>query len=137
MHQDLTNKGCGQAKTFTLTFPTVQQVPSELIHHFMRGYFDGDGTIHIKFDKNKDQLQFKVIGTYEFLRGYENVFLNKLYKVIPKEDLPFATKEHNNIRTLAYGGNGICRKIYRFLYKDATVFLERKKSIFEEIIRPS
>lgn len=33
--------GLTQAKTFTINFPDF--LPEELIPHFIRGYFDGDG----------------------------------------------------------------------------------------------
>ena len=39
---DLATLGIGPLKRHRLSFPTV---PSHLIHHFMRGYFDGDGSI--------------------------------------------------------------------------------------------
>ena len=42
---DLIKLGCNPRKTFTLKFPTEEQVPSHLIHHFIRGFFDGDGTL--------------------------------------------------------------------------------------------
>lgn len=38
----LAELGCGKAKTSVITFPTLEQVPENLIHHFIRGYFDGN-----------------------------------------------------------------------------------------------
>jgi hypothetical protein len=42
--EDLTKWGCVKAKTFKLKFPYFLQ--KELIKHFIRGYFDGDGCIN-------------------------------------------------------------------------------------------
>ena len=42
---DLIDKGCFRNKTKILKFPTEDQVPKHLIHHFIRGYIDGDGSI--------------------------------------------------------------------------------------------
>lgn len=39
----LIKQGCVPKKSLILTFPTIDQVPVELIRHFIRGYFDGDG----------------------------------------------------------------------------------------------
>lgn len=41
----LDKQGCVKRKSLILTWPTIQQVPEELLSHFMRGYFDGDGCI--------------------------------------------------------------------------------------------
>lgn len=38
--------GCSKAKTFLIRFPKENQYFNEnLMHHFIRGYFDGDGCI--------------------------------------------------------------------------------------------
>ena len=36
MHDDLIDKGCFQVKSLILKFPTENQVPKNLIHHFIR-----------------------------------------------------------------------------------------------------
>ena len=41
--KDLANLGCVNNKSLILTFPTEEQVPQELLRHFLRGYVDGDG----------------------------------------------------------------------------------------------
>ena len=43
IHHDLEKHGCVENKSLILQFPTT--VPEELMHHFIRGYFDGDGCI--------------------------------------------------------------------------------------------
>ena len=45
MKQSLINAGILEKKTTTLKFPTNQQVPVNLIWHFIRGYYDGDGSL--------------------------------------------------------------------------------------------
>ena len=57
--QDLINQGCTPRKSLTLKFPTSKQVPYELIRHFIRGYFDGDGW----FSNTKCCFQVGLIGT--------------------------------------------------------------------------
>lgn len=126
--QDLTNLGCYQAKSLTLKFPTKEQVPEHLIHHFMRGYFDGDGCICM----NKKQLIFSVLGTKEFLDKYEKIILNVLNKNKPN-------KRHNDGKAynIRYGGNKQCEKIFDFLYKDATIYLKRKYDKFIAVLGQS
>lgn len=45
MFEDLIKQGCIPNKSLVLTFPNKHQVPENLINHFIRGYFDGDGSI--------------------------------------------------------------------------------------------
>ncbi len=46
--QTLTKLGCKQRKSFTLRFPKISDL---LARDFIRGYFDGDGCIHLRRDK--------------------------------------------------------------------------------------
>lgn len=123
MVQDLIQQGCFQNKSLELTFPVVQQVPDHLIHHFMRGYFDGDGSITTS-RQGKD-LRFQILGTYDFLTGYE-----KMLNVSPKE--PASTKSKAFV--VQHSGNRQVKKIYEYLYKDATVYLERKRNVFIAVL---
>ena len=45
MSSDIAKAGAMQCKTHLLTFPSTNILPHELISHFIRGYFDGDGCI--------------------------------------------------------------------------------------------
>lgn len=45
MFDDLIKQGCIPNKSLVLTFPSKHQVPENLMNHFIRGYFDGDGSI--------------------------------------------------------------------------------------------
>lgn len=121
--QDLIDKGCTPAKSLTLQFPTEEQVPHHLLHHFMRGYFDGDGSIHYFYDprdNSRPQVNIEVIGTKEFLDAYS--------KVLHEHGLPLREKYKENGRAFGYrfGGNGLYAKFVNFLYNNATIYLERK-----------
>lgn len=119
--KDLTRLGCYQNKSLTLKFPTEDQVPSHLIHHFMRGYFDGDGCI----SQNKKQKVFSVIGTSDFLDKYEEILLTAL-----KKDTRNKRYKQGQAFSIVYGGNLQVNKIYNYLYNKATIFLKRKQQKF-------
>ena len=116
-------------KSLILKFPTIEQVPIELIHHFMRGYFDGDGCICI----SNNQAYFTVIGTPEFLNGYEYYLLKTLNRTTPNKR-KHTKRHHEQTEWIVYGGNKQCKKIYDYLYKDATIYLDRKKQKFISIL---
>lgn len=49
----LISKGCTPRKSLTLKFPDESVFKyKDLIHHFIRGYFDGDGSVFISNEKH-------------------------------------------------------------------------------------
>ena len=126
--QRLVELGCGKAKTHNLKFPTEEQVPSHLVRHFIRGYFDGDGSV--SGDKQK---QFSFVGTIDFLLPLQHVLMKELDFSQTKFDKRHKDRD-NNIRSLRYCGNNRCIVFRDWLYKDATIYLERKKNIFDSYI---
>ena len=44
MFNDLNNLGCTPVKSLSIRLP---KLPKSLLHHFIRGYFDGDGTVGV------------------------------------------------------------------------------------------
>ena len=124
----LVELGCGKAKTHNLKFPTEEQVPSHLIRHFVRGYFDGDGSV--SGDKQK---QFSFVGTIDFLLPLQQILVKELNFSKTKLDQRHEDRE-DSIRALRYCGINQCITFRDWLYKDATIYLERKKNIFDSCI---
>lgn len=116
--EDLVSHGCTETKSLTLEFP---EIPKDMVHHFMRGYFDGDGSICIRKDNQK---LINLVGTHEFLEAYRDILFKQAG--VNKTKI----RKVSNASQIAYAGNRVVKKIYEFLYKDATVFLERKKEKF-------
>lgn len=133
--KDLVKLGCYQTKSLTLEFPSNNQVPLEYIHHFMRGYFDGDGCItHIKPNSKirsyKYQPSFYLLGTPKFIDEYEKHLLKVIDRNKPNKRIQRkAWSESTN--AIQYGGTKLVPKIFNFLYKDATIYLERKLEKFK------
>lgn len=125
MNNDLQKLGCFNNKSLILKFPTEDQVPKDLIHHFMRGYFDGDGNIDI----SKTSIQFRVVGTEDFLMFYKKIL--KTYTSCKTINIKQCK---GNAFELSIGGRLNCIKIYNFLFKNSTICLLRKKNIFINMI---
>jgi hypothetical protein len=116
-------------KSLTLKFP-IKLKNNELIRHFIRGYFDGDGSIYINHTDKKSgikHMRISIVGTKHMLENIRYVLMREC--IIKKGTII----KINNIYELRYGGNNIVYAIYKYLYKDATLFLERKKLKFEYI----
>ena len=67
---DIEKLGVVERKTLTLTFPDLRE---DLIPHFIRGYFDGDGSVFLHTRKSGDGIHececlgINICGTKEFL----------------------------------------------------------------------
>ena len=121
--QSLIKLGIAEHKSLTLIFPSEEQVPKHLIHHFVRGYFDGDGSIKKHGDGGFD---ISILGTYEFLSTIKDIYGidNKLNK-----NKNCATNSYN----LTFGGN---KKSYNFLhqlYNNADIYLNRKYERYQNL----
>lgn len=132
--EDLARFNIVPRKTKIYTFPEWL-VQHSLVNHFMRGYFDGDGCWNLSLANSRKtpQLRFIVLGTPKFLETYRSILEKKCDLAQRTEAIDLVP----GIGRLAYGGNGIASKIRDFLYKDATVFLQRKFDLADSVtIRP-
>jgi len=121
MINDLEKYGCHQNKSDTLKFPLIDD---NLRRHFMRGYFDGDGTVFIT---KQNIIRFGIVSTKEFC----NVFLYYL-PYSGKSKITKENRTNKNVYYISIGGTNTIKPIYHFLYDDATIFLNRKKEKFEQ-----
>lgn len=127
LKNDLIFLGCMPRKSLILKFPTEDQVPKHLIHHFMRGYFDGDGCIAI------NQKQFSVLGTSDFLNEYEYNLLIGINRKTPNKRIHKNTWNENT-ECIMYSGSNQVIKIYNYLYKNANIYLQRKYEKFNMLL---
>jgi len=73
-----------------------------------------------------------LIGEKSIVKHVQNIFINKIGLNETKLFKRHKERDGNTI-SLLYSGRNNVKKIYDYLYKDATVFLERKKEVFEKI----
>ena len=140
---DLTKWGCVENKSLILTFPTF--LSDELLSHFIRGYFDGDGCVWSgkrKFMKFKSRpngriihnVKFTFTGATSFISGLQKVLCWKLGFRENKLNPYIGRKCEGIVCTMEYSGRGNLKKLYDFMYKDCEdLYITRKKKKFEEI----
>jgi hypothetical protein len=122
LFDNLVAKGAFEKKTLILKFPDESIVPKELQNHFIRGYFDGDGS----FKKNNNFYAFNLCGTKEFLIKCQEI-LGKQTKLEKRH------KDNKNNYSFSIGGRLQVKKIGDYLYRSATVCLERKYNRYREM----
>jgi hypothetical protein len=122
---DLERYGCIQRKSLVLQFPKISQ---RLEPHFIRGYFDGDGSVFIHKVKDWQSLGVSICGTQEFLFSIKAhlPFLTDKDKCIYKDN-----RRATNTWQLKLLSQKRCKAFYEYLYSDATIYMDRKKQIFE------
>lgn len=97
----------------------LMQYSNEQIRHILRGFFDGDGSIMIN---NRNDMMWYICGEHRETLEY---FMSRC----PVVNRHNATKE--SIYRVQYGGNKIVPKICGWLYNNSTIYLKRKKDIYD------
>lgn len=112
-------------KTFKFQFPN--ELDNELYNHFIRGYFDGDGCVYISKTK---QIEYTVTSNEHFLEQLQDILIRQcnLNKTI------FKKYKRTDIKTMVYCGNKQSKRIYDYMYKNATIYFPRKKEKFDSVL---
>jgi intein-encoded DNA endonuclease-like protein len=122
--KNLAELGCYQGKSLTLQFPTEQQVPKDYLHHFVRGYFDGDGYV----EKKGKRADFW--GTEDFLNALKVILETDAGLInIPKFGIRFPER-NNTTRCMWLQGIHKSIPLYNYMYRDSNYCLTRKKERF-------
>lgn len=135
MCNQIVSLGCPPRKsTEGMTFPKLND---DMIPHFIRGFFDGDGSICIKKKIYKGKT---VISNY-FRKNIafcstDSIFLDTLFSYLPITKV-YKTGRQRNMFVHIYW---IERKndidnMYNYLYKDANFYLSRKYNKFNMSIK--
>jgi len=114
---DVIKLGCGYRKSLTLTFPSYDIIPEKFFHHFIRGYFDGDGCIQ--------PHTFHIISSDAFCIGFQRWLMTEL-------GISSYLKKHQKVSRVMVHRKEDRNKIRDYLYSDATIYLTRKRDKFSQ-----
>ena len=123
---DLIRQGCVPKKSLILKFPTEEQVPKNLIRHFIRGYFDGDGW----FTNTEECFQVGIIGTEDFIKG----FLDSI-EIQNKNNKIFDVHRENGAKRYVFGAYQDVLNFLNWIYEDSNVYLDRKYEHYLDFIQ--
>lgn len=125
LQQELANHNITPNKSKTI--PELSAlIPEHLYHHYIRGLFDGDGVC--SKCNGKIRIGF-CSGSEQFLLSYYNFIINKLDL---NKNKPFKTSE--NCFQCSWSSRKDITAFYNYIYKDATIFLPRKKEKIERYL---
>jgi intein-encoded DNA endonuclease-like protein len=111
------SQGFHSRKTFTIQFPNIEKT---LIHHFVRGYFDGDGSF---------SFTEKTLRPHTNLVCASEIFRNQLIEILKDNDIQI--KYYSNISLHIQDKLGNI-KFYNYIYNKSNIYLKRKKEKYEE-----
>lgn len=123
MSETLRDLGMVPNKSLVLEFPKIDP---ELYSRFIRGYFDGDGSVHFSTTIHSNCL-VTITSTLPFCEKIKAILETELKVHIGIRD----ASNNNGITKVAYvSGKNQLKKIYNYLYKDASLFMSRKYQKF-------
>lgn len=133
MANDLEKYGIIPNKTFSIRLPNLSE---NMIRHFIRGYFDGDGCICSVIRRTRRESREYVYNGGEFSILGNIKMLRDMLKIFRGLNLPITKLiwRGRKICRLRYGGIRQLKILYDYLYDNANICLIRKKLKFEEIL---
>ena len=109
--------GIGYNKSSNLKFPNI---PKEHISHFIRGYFDGDGSIYKRKGFNVWILDF--VGSESFLTQISEIIS---YRFDINKRTLYKKSNTNKVKYIRYTTSQ-AQIILNWLYRDANIYMKRK-----------
>lgn len=119
------------------TFKTFisKKIPENLLNHFIRGIFDGDGSVSLNAGINCGQIN--IIGTIELMQDINLILRNNNLIQLKSGNLvsPIQIQtKGKNIGSIHYSGKN-ANRILSWFYDDANILLERKYQKYKEIFK--
>ena len=144
MTQNLKKLGLTIRKSLTMTFPDI---PEEYVRHFIRGCWDGDGSVYFEKRRPGEIRASFVSGSEQFIKR----IVLELYKIgierqrigytKPRElELPgseitiYKYKGRNGYYIRLAGKN--CQRLFHYFYDevDESLYLKRKYDVFKNVL---
>lgn len=115
LHQDLVKWGCIPQKSLLLN--KIPNIPRDYVSHFIRGYFDGDGSLHYLQGTNNYRISF--VGTKDFLNDIQKELVT---------NVSLQSGGTGKAYTLQISGRKQVERILNYLYNNSTesIRLNRK-----------
>lgn len=105
LHSDLIKWGCVSQKTDKIN--KIPNIPRDFVSHFIRGYFDGDGSLH--YLQGTDNFRIAFLGTKEFLTEIQKEIQTNVS----------VSKNNGNVYMIQIAGRHQVERVLNYLYQDS------------------
>lgn len=126
---DLVKLGIGYNKSYDDLH--IPYIPSELIRHFIRGYFDGDGSFVAGVSLPKNRPNY-IVRMCMSIIAKKPTILNEFIKFFSNHNLIVNLNylKRDDAYRLTTSSKKTCRAIYHLLYDNSYFYLSRKFNKF-------
>ena len=128
MKEDLEKYGVVERKSLKLS--ELPNIPEEFMKDYVRGFFDGNGSVA----KSGDKLHLIFYSTHSFCENIASFLAKKL----GIHKCKVTDQKNYNVSLITYGSIQGVLRIYDYLYgdcKEADPYMKRKKEKLEEYVR--
>ena len=122
--------GCVPNKSLILNFPSPSIISDKLMSHFIRGVFDGDGSISIK---NNKYLNVSIISSESFLQSFRYWLINHL----AIDTKHYYRYSHTTTMQMMITRTNHAKLFLDWMYRDANYYLTRKFSKYQKYLQKS
>lgn len=115
-----------------------KNISDEMLRHYIRGYFDGDGSVskYIPKDQKLSRLRISICCTNNFAKDLVDILhKNGVIKNVVKSNIIDMEKYGINIKHVRITSMNDIADFYKYIYEDSHIYLKRKKSIFDEVLK--
>lgn len=127
LKQDLIDKGILPNKSLTMSADVMRFVPDNLVRHFLRGFFDGDGNVFLGgVYSSGTKYSVSVIGTEQFLK---ESFLKHC-----KSNSPLAKYKSCDMWNWRASSTEHVFGFLKYIYEDASIYLDRKYNYVKDYV---
>jgi hypothetical protein len=129
LKNDLISKGVVPMKSYIDSIDIFNYIPDNLLNHFVRGYFDGDGWISkIKSEKWGESYKIGFVGQFKFIEKIKNILIRQVNMKDKK------INQSNGCVTMEIRGRKQIKSVVTWLYKNSSIYLERKFLIAQSFL---
>jgi hypothetical protein len=126
--EDLSRLGVEPRKSFTAQ-PWVG--PDGLMRHYWRGVVDGDGGLRKQMREGRPEWEVYCCGSTPMMAAYAEF----MRAAVGTATSPRPCYDGARIHAVGIGGTRMPQAVARLLYAGATVFLDRKKELADDLLR--
>jgi predicted DNA-binding protein YlxM (UPF0122 family) len=127
LYNQLVALGLTPDKSLTIQFPTV---PQHCIRHFIRGCWDGDGSVY--YSGSQIYASF-VTGSKDFAKG---IVASLTKEGVPKRKIYESNRSNATSYMIRFVGQRQCNKLYHYFYNQVLpiMYLQRKHDLFKSTL---
>ena len=109
----------------------MPEIPYDLMNHYIRGFFDGNGTVCSISHNGYEYIRYAFYSTYAFCEKLNDLLSKELNE--PKKRI--YTPKTSDQSFITFDKTDTIYKLYNYLYHNATIYMKRKKDKADELFR--